>query len=201
MTYHRRRLPHLYETGIPIFITWRLHGSLPQNRSFPPNSLTSGQAFATLDRQLDSARTGPVHLRQPEIANMMVEAIHYNGTTLGHYTLHAFTVMPNHVHLLLTPQVPLPLLTKSLKNITAKRANATMARIGVPFWQNESYDHMIRDTKGFEKIQGYIEENPLRAVLVTEACKYPWSSATRQQETAEGREQPDPAQLAEGLST
>jgi REP element-mobilizing transposase RayT len=42
---------------------------------------------------------------------------------LDQYTLHAFAVMPNHVHLLLTPATALPKLTKSLKNITAKRAN------------------------------------------------------------------------------
>ena len=30
---------------------------------------------------------------------MIVEAIHYNAEVLGHYRLHAFVVMPNHVHL------------------------------------------------------------------------------------------------------
>jgi putative transposase len=108
---------------------------------------------------------------------MVVEAIHYNADTLGHYVLHAFAVMPNHVHLLITPSVPLPKLTKSLKGITASRANAMLGRAGKPFWQEESYDHGVRKAGGFERIRRYIESNPVRAGLVLEASEYPWSSA------------------------
>jgi REP element-mobilizing transposase RayT len=56
----------------------------------------------------------------------LVEAILYNAAELGHYRLWAFVVMPNHVHLLLTP-VAQPTITKSLKGITAKRANIMLA--------------------------------------------------------------------------
>jgi REP element-mobilizing transposase RayT len=35
--------------------------------------------------------------------------------------------MSNHIHLLTTPEVPLPELTKSLKGITAKRANLMLS--------------------------------------------------------------------------
>jgi REP-associated tyrosine transposase len=86
-------------------------------------------------------------------------------------------VMPNHVHLLATPAVPLPKLTKSLKGITAKRANAMLALTGKRFWQEESYDHLVRNEREFEKIRNYIEWNPVRAGLVTEAKEYRWSSA------------------------
>jgi REP element-mobilizing transposase RayT len=41
---------------------------------------------------------------------MLVEAMHYNAETLGHYVWHTFAVMPNHVHLLVTPASPLPKL-------------------------------------------------------------------------------------------
>ena len=85
--------------------------------------------------------------------------------------------MPNHVHLLVTPAVALPKLTKSLKGITAKRANAILALTGSPFWQEESYDHLVRQRQEFEKIRGYIEENPVRAGLVKDATEYRWSSA------------------------
>jgi len=88
-----------------------------------------------MDRLLDEAREGPLYLRRPAIADMIVEAIQYNADVLGHYALHAFVVMPNHVHLLATPVMPLPKLTKSLKGITAKRANAMLALTGNPFWQ------------------------------------------------------------------
>jgi len=56
-----------------------------------------------MDRLLDEARSGPFYLRQPAIADMVVEAIQYNATNLEHYVLHAFVVIPNHVHLLATP--------------------------------------------------------------------------------------------------
>jgi REP element-mobilizing transposase RayT len=90
---------------------------------------------------------------------MTVEPIHYNADILGHYRLHAFVVMPNHVHLLATPAVRLPKLTKSLKGITAKRANVILGLTGRSFWQDESYDHVVRSEREFEKIRNYIDEN------------------------------------------
>ena len=126
MTFYRRRLPHISDTEHPVFLTWRLHDTLPSNRAFPRDALTSGQAFAAMDRLLDEARDGAFHLRQPAVADVVVEAIHYGSDVLRHYSLHAFVVMPNHVHLLATPTVELPQLTKSLKGITARRANAML---------------------------------------------------------------------------
>jgi putative transposase len=108
---------------------------------------------------------------------MVVQAIHYNSLALAHYSLHAFVVMPNHVHLLATPALPSLKLTKSLKVITAKRANAMLALTGNSFWQEESYDHAVRHELEFERIKNYIEENPVRAALVTDAREYRWSSA------------------------
>ena len=130
-----------------------------------------------MDRLLDEARVGPLYLRQPAIADMIVESIRYNAKALGHFVLHAFVVMPNDVHLLAIPAVALPKLTKSLKGITSKRANATLGLTGRPFWQEESYDHLVRHEREFERIRYYIEENPVRAGLVSQACEYRWSSA------------------------
>jgi REP element-mobilizing transposase RayT len=121
--------------------------------------------------------TWQFYLRQPAIADMVVEAIQYNAANLGHYVLHAFVVMPNHVHLLATPALALPKLTKSLKGITSKRANTILAMTGNCFWQEESYDHLVRNERELEKIRCYIEENPVRAGLVREANEYRWSSA------------------------
>ena len=46
-----------------------------------------------MDRLLDQTRAGPFYLRQPALADMVVEAIHYSDTGLVHYTLHVFVVM------------------------------------------------------------------------------------------------------------
>src|ERR1700689_3940725 len=83
MTFYRRRLPHLYEPEQSAFLTWRLHDSLPSHRAFPTDALNSGQAFAAMDRLLDEVRAGAFYLRQPAIANMIVEAIQYNANILG----------------------------------------------------------------------------------------------------------------------
>ena len=106
MSFYQRRLPHTYATEQPVFLTWRVHGSLPSNRPFPVATLNSGQAFVAMDRLLDEGRAGPFYLRQPALADMIVEAIEYNAAELGHYHLWAFVVMPNHVHLSVTPVAP-----------------------------------------------------------------------------------------------
>ena len=80
MTFYRRRLPHVYEAGQFVFLTWRLQGSLPSHRPFPASALNSGRAFAAMDRLLDQASDGLFYLRP----------IYYNASTLGHYLLHAF---------------------------------------------------------------------------------------------------------------
>ncbi len=177
MTFYRRRLPHLYEMDQPVFLTWRLYGTLPRTRVFPKSVADSGKAFAALDRLLDAIGTGPVYLGHPGIAQMIIEVMYHSENVLGQHTVHAFAVMPNHVHLLTSPHIPLPRLTKTLKGYTAKRANAILARTGNPFWQEESYDHLVRGAAEGERIQSYIEGNPVRAGLVREASDYPWSSA------------------------
>jgi putative transposase len=177
MAFYRRHLPHLYAVGSPVFVTWRLHGSLPPGRHFDRKGLTSGEAFVTMDRLLDQATLGPLYLRRPEIAAVVTEAIYFNRGQLAHYTLHSFVVMPNHVHLLATPLVALPKMMKSLKSITAKRANSILHLTGRPFWQEESYDRLVRDEQEFERVRSYIENNPVRAGLVRRAEEFQWSSA------------------------
>jgi putative transposase len=173
VAFYRRRLPHFCEIGRPVFLTWRLHDSLPRHRFFPAK-FTSGQQFAALDRLLEQERSGPLYLRRPDLASLVVEAIQHNAEVLRHYVLHAFVVMPNHVHLLLTPAIPLPKLTKSLKGITAKRANVILGQTGKSFWQEESYDRQVRDGREFEQIRRYIENNPVSAGLVQDASDYRW---------------------------
>ena len=120
--FHHRRLPHYHAVGQPTFLTWRLHCSLPAHRPFPAE-LTAGQAFLALDHLLDHASTGPLFLSQPAIARTVAEAILYRERPLQHYELHAWVVMPNHVHLLVTPLIPVSKLLQSLKRFTATEAN------------------------------------------------------------------------------
>ena len=175
--FYRRRLPHLQVIGQPLFITWRLYGSLPGNRVFP-ETLTSGEAFVAMDTLLDQARSGPVSLKQPEIAELVVGAIEHGEAHLKMYERRAWVVMPNHVHLLITPLVEPARITQTLKRFTAREANKLLGFTG-PFWQPESYDRLVRDRTEFEKTARYIQMNPVRAGLAAVPSEYPWSSAAK----------------------
>jgi REP element-mobilizing transposase RayT len=173
-TFRNRRLPHYHSVGQPIFVTWRLHGSLPANRSFPA-ATTSGQAFLAMDRILDSTCTGPLFLRIPEIASMVVGAIRFRE--MRHYKLQSYVVMPNHVHLLMTPLVEVSKVMQSLKRFTAREGNKMLGLTGQPFWQDESYDRLVRNDREFERISEYIEMNPVTAGLAATPEEFRWSSS------------------------
>jgi len=184
-TFHKRRLPHYHPIGQPVFLTWRLHGSLPRNRAFPP-ATTAGEAFLAMDRLLDNARTGPMFLRQREIATVVVSALRYRDQGLGHFRLHSYVVMPNHVHVLVTPNVPVSKLMQSLKKYTARECNRILGLTGQPFWQDESYDRAVRDEREFRRITRYIEMNPVKAGLASGPEEFPWSSAGADLQSAAG---------------
>ena len=188
----RRRLPHLDVIGQPQFITFRLRDSLPPNRLFPPTSVTSGEAFLAMDRLLDQGRCGPTFLREEAVAHSVAGSIRC-GVDIGHYQLHSWVIMPNQVHLLLTPRVSLSKLLGSMKAATARHANSVLRRNGLPFWQDESYDHRIRDGNEFRRVQRHIEMNPVTACLAESPEQYKWSSAWRPERPpqAEGPAPPD----------
>ena len=177
VTFSQRRLPHWRPDGRTLFITWHLRGSLPHNRFPPAGAVSAGKAFVWMDRALDEARCGPAWLRREELAQTVVEALRYAADKLRYFDLHAFAVMPNHVHVLLLPLVDPSKLLHSVKGFFAREANKLLGRSGEPFWQRESYDHWVRSETEFERIRRYIEENPVRAGLVARAEDYPWSSA------------------------
>jgi type I restriction enzyme R subunit/putative DNA methylase len=87
--------------------------------------------------------------------------------------------MVNHVHILIDPRAELSSITKAVKNVSARQANAILGRTGQPFWQDESYDHWVRGRDEMEKIVRYIEYNPVAAGLVERVEAWLWSSAFR----------------------
>lgn len=117
-----------------------------------------------------------MYLRLEPIAQIVKDSLQI-GERLGHYRLHAWVVMANHVHLLVTPEIAPARLIASLKGTTARAANKVLGRTGEPFWQAECYDHWVRDEKEFRRIWSYIEGNPVKAGLVSDATAFHWSSA------------------------
>ena len=108
---------------------------------------------------------------------MVTDAIRYRDRHLRHYQLHAFVVMPNHVHLLMTPLVAVSRVMQSLKRFTAREGNRILGLTGRSFWQDESYDRLVRNDAEFERITHYIEMNPVKAGLAITPEEFPWSSA------------------------
>jgi hypothetical protein len=184
--FYRRKLPHWQPEGASIFLTWRLFGSLPahlrtasQNDQQDKTKDSPGKRFKLLDAALDKAQLGPHWLDDPRVALCIAASIHKGSALLGFYTLHAFVVMPNHVHMLVTPKVSLARMTNGLKGVSAREANRILARQGEPFWQDESFDHWVRDPPQFDHIRTYIESNPVTAGLARHPQDWPWSSASQ----------------------
>jgi REP element-mobilizing transposase RayT len=175
--FYRRKLPHWQPEGVAIFLTWRLYGSLPLSRSLDHISVRSGAEFVALDRQLDRAGHGPSWLKDPALATLVVNTLHFAERELDLYRLRTWVVMSNHVHVVVFPRAPLARITKAVKGFTARQANRMLKRTGQPFWQHESFDRWLRDAHELEKTVRYVEANPVSAGLVSKPSDWPWSSA------------------------
>jgi putative transposase len=171
----------------------------PRDRALRHNKRLFALADEMLARNIDQ----PQWLRDEQIAWLMVDALFYHNSNL--YMLLAFVVMPNHVHVVVQPlekgasqtqdeeqdnesgphqaeaptpgYVPVRRITQSLKGYTAREANLLLKRTGQPFWQDEAYDHWVRDEAELGRIVAYIEWDPVRAGLVANPEEWRWSSA------------------------
>jgi REP element-mobilizing transposase RayT len=102
---------------------------------------------------------------------------------VGHrdrFILHAAVVMPDHVHLLLTPALDdqgntfgFAEIMSAIKGASSHRINLELGRKG-RLWQAESFDRLIRTSESLRQKAEYICENPVRAGLTTSADDYKW---------------------------
>ena len=214
--YYRRNLPHIHSPGATLFITFRLAGSIPKSvlrfwnaeRQLMESQLQAiveaadrdtrlldfrRRWFAKFEKILDKPVAGPLWLKDSTIAGIVAESLkNLDGTK---YKLHAFCIMSNHVHVLLTPflnertlketqksgrvifesTVPtMAAIMQSIKGFTARESNKVLGQKG-QFWQRESYDHEVRNGEEFSRILKYILNNPVKAGLVREWRQWPWS--------------------------
>ena len=105
---------------------------------------------------------------------------HAHGTR---FELHAAVVMPDHVHLLLTPgsdvegnTFGLSQILNSIKGASSHAVNRALGRHG-PVWQSESFDHVLRSEESIRGTAEYICANPVRAGLVGSEDEYSWLGA------------------------
>ncbi|MBI4480900.1 MAG: hypothetical protein HY651_12845 [Acidobacteria bacterium] len=92
MVFYRRKLPHWIPEDKALFVTWRLHGSLPEEARERQKSSRLVQPFPSddflaCDLQLDQAKRGPLWLKESRIAKMVEEALHHGETVQKLYAL------------------------------------------------------------------------------------------------------------------
>jgi type I restriction enzyme R subunit len=187
-------LPHWFQLGVTYFVTFRTadslpvevaevryrrrdawlrgHGIDPQVRGWQARlrelpELLQFEFHNTFSHEfmehLDCGH-GECVLRQPALANMVAESLHHFDDQ--RYLLGDFVVMPNHVHLLvcLLGNTDIEDQCYSWKKFTATRINRALGRSG-RFWQEESFDHLVRSDWQFDYLRRYIAENPHTAKL------------------------------------
>jgi REP element-mobilizing transposase RayT len=113
----------------------------------------------------------------------VAHALLYGENGRRFYQLRAWVIMPNHVHAVLRPRTSLPVIMRWLKG-SARQANLILGRTGESFWQDESFDHRVRDDVELDRIVRYVEHNPVSAGLAANPGDWPWSSARLAGESA-----------------
>lgn len=164
--HERGFLPHFDRGDVVQAVTYRLADSLPRNAEIDPRRLQS---------LLDGGR-GSCILRRPDVAQEVIKAwLHFDGSR---YRLHAWVVMPNHVHVVVTVHKghPLSRIVHSWKSFTAHRIRAITKESG-RLWHPDYWDRFIRNDQHFLSAIEYVEQNPVFAGLAKTPKDWPFSSA------------------------
>ena len=116
----------------------------------------------------------------PESVRTLIleSCLHDHGVKVD---VHAIVIMPDHVHVILTPLVndnlqemfSLAEITQAIKSASAHKINRQLQRTGI-VWQEESFDRVLRAPEKLDEKITYIANNPVRRGLVTKPSDYPW---------------------------
>lgn len=181
----RGKLPHWERDGGTYFVTYRLADSLPEKvrkaiqaerEDIVRTAEHMGRELSESERErLERLHTekiedllhsgyGACHLKDDRCAKIVADAFaHFEGKR---YAIHAWCVMPNHVHVVFSamPGHGLSQIMHSWKSFTASQCNKLLGRTG-PFWMDESFDRLIRDEFELNKRIAYTLNNPAKAGL------------------------------------
>jgi putative transposase len=172
--HNRGYLPHFDTPGRAQHVVFRIAGPLPKSVT---DGKDAGERFRRADAWLDRV-DGDAPLARAALAQIVADALRFFAGE--RYELHAWCVMPNHVHALLTLQDGFRLgdMVRSWKTFSARRINAARAATG-GFWAADYFDRYMRSEADFEATTTYIENNPVAAGLAARPEDWPWSSATK----------------------
>ncbi|MEO8663935.1 MAG: transposase [Ignavibacteria bacterium] len=195
--YYRRHLPHCQIDNAYYFITYRLKDSLPQylinhlKTDYLTEKKIISAAFVGMERKnqlyilqkkyfgkfdyyLDRSLTCVNYLSDERIAKIVCDAMKFlDGKD---YTLLSYCVMPNHVHMLIHVErflKPLYKTMQSIKRHTSRESNKTLNLSG-HFWEQESYDHIVRNYQELINIKNYISNDPLKAGIIENLMSWKW---------------------------
>jgi len=135
----------------------------------PPRSTGSNTYFVTSA----TANRRPLFQLDTNAALFLGTLQHYRKEV--HFKLHAFVVMPDHIHLLLTPlEITIERAIGLIKGGFSHRLHSKTL-----IWQPSFTQHRIRDREDFLARLNYIHQNPVRARLIGQSDHYLYSSAYR----------------------
>ena len=116
-------------------------------------------------------------LRPDKMSRLLIDVMH-DKRREGRFLLHEFVIMPDHIHLLMTPAADIS-LERAMQFIKGGFSFRAKRELGYAFliWQEGFTNHRIRDAADYESHRSYIHENPVKAGLAKTAAEYPYSSA------------------------
>ena len=107
-------------------------------------------------------------------AQLLIDTLyHYRGTA---YLLHEFVIMPDHIHVILSPKTRLEKAVQFIKGGFSYRVKKELGS-NLEVWQKGFSDHRIRDASDYRLHQIYVQRNPIRKGLCERVDQYPYSSA------------------------
>jgi REP element-mobilizing transposase RayT len=190
--YYRRNLPHFQLGEAIIAVAFNLAFSLPQRVISDIKAAKNDyeriagtlhgtelvnyrkemhkRCFDDFDTFIGTYNHSEKWLMNEQAANIVAETINHWNTK--RYDLLAYCIMPNHVHIMISPLkrednsfYTLSDILHTIKRYTARKCNQVLQQ-GGRFWHHESYDHAVRDEEDFYYQLCYILENPVKAKLV-----------------------------------
>jgi REP element-mobilizing transposase RayT len=157
----KRFLPHIDLVGYYQFITFRTHDSIDDYLKRVRNEdISSREKEYKIDQYIDKSSKG-CYLNS-EILDYLYS--YYIGKDKSFYDLVAFSIMPNHVHMLFKQNIELPKIMQQIKGATAFEINKILQRKGI-FWESNYYDKVIRNETHFEQVYDYIKYNAVKVDL------------------------------------
>jgi putative transposase len=115
---------------------------------------------------------------KPEAAEIVIDQI-LSCRDKGFYKLHSFVVMPEHLHILVTPgeSVSLEKAVQMIKGGSSFRIGKALER-KVSVWHTGFHDRWVRDAHEYRIRKQYIEQNPVKARLAETPSAYAYCSAS-----------------------